>query len=915
MNDSSVRVRKPLALLGAGLSLFAAHAAFGQTAATPEAPKEENALNLEKIVVTGSYIPMAADAPSAPVAIINAAELAKTGTATNLLDMIRKAVPQFTGSSNIGSNNANVGSGSTNGGSQLALRNTTTLVLVNGRRVASAPVGGTGGFVFTDVNLIPPAAVERIEVLKDGASALYGSDAVSGVVNIILKSDYQGAEIGGRYEYADGPGNWATRNAWATFGASNGKTSVTGSFAWTKSDPLYQFERDYSSPIYGTASFAGVFLDAVNFTDFYNLNPSLNAPPMNTDMTLAQLVAAGIYQGPLSQDEVVLLFDLSSKPTILTSNERKSVSLAADHKLTENVSLFGDLLYSETSTFSQLNAQPVSGTVAGSDPRNPTNQSVSVRNRFVDFPRQYYTDTSALRGVFGARGSFFDGYTWETAVNLNEINQNFRNPGLIDTAAYNAAVANGSYNPFARVQAPGVLSGIIGTSYGDYKSTLESWDGRVGGNVFALPAGDLGFVVGAEWRNEGLTYKTDRNNALGLWLQGTPNRNFDSGRTVEGVFAEVRVPIFSAAQGIPVLNSLEFSGAVRHEKYSDVEDKPTVPKVAIRWQPFNDELTIRASYSESFNAPTLYNLSGPVAEGFTSSFALEKADGTMTGNRQYRSRSGSNTALAPSESRNWTVGVVYSPRAIKGLSLEVDYFNIDERNLISTIGSQTILQDVELLGATSIYADKVRLGTSVAGETHFDDGAPITAPGQVTAGSSDAVWVSDQLVNLAGVWQSGVDVTARYFFNTDSAGRFDFSTSVAYFKEFVFEPLPGQTYDYTGQYTSTFGTLPRWRSFTTFDWTLKDLQLGLTHSFIPSVEDADSGYEEVDSWQSLDLRASYDLGNSRWRWSKGLSFTVGVNNVFDEYAPLIAGEADNGADVGTYGAHGRMYYAQMRLKF
>ena len=890
--------------------------AVAQTAAAaPQTQNEDNTLKLEKITVTGSYIPMAADAPSAPVAVINAAELAKTGTSTNILDMIRKAVPQFTGSSNIGQNNANVGSGSTNGGSQLALRNTTTLVLVNGRRMASAPVGGTGGFVFTDVNLIPPSAVERIEVLKDGASALYGSDAVSGVVNIILKSDYQGAEIGGRYEFADGPGNWETRNAWATFGASNGKTSVTGSFAWMKQDPLYQFERDYSSPIYGTASFAGVFLERVNNEDFYYLNPTLNAPPMNTDMTFAQLVAAGIYSGPLSQDEVVLLFDLSSKPTILASNERKSFSTAVEHKLSNNVTLFGDLLYSETNTFSQLNAQPVSGVVAGDDPRNPTDQSVSVRNRFVDFPRQFFTDTTALRGVFGARGTFAENYNWETAVNLNDITQNFRNPGLIDTAAYNAAVLNGSYNPFARVQAPGVLSGIIGTSYGDYHSTLDSWDGRVGGNVFNLPGGDLGMVIGAEWRNEGLTYKTDRNNALGLWLQGTPNRNFDSSRTVEGVFAEVRVPIFQASQGITAFHSLEFSGAVRHEKYSDVDKKPTVPKIALRWQPVNDEFTIRASYSESFNAPTLYNLSGPVSEGFTSSFALQKAGGGATGNRQYRSRSGSNTELAPSESRNWTVGVVYSPRAVKGLSIEVDYFNIDERSLISTIGSQTILQDVELNGASSVYADKVKLGTSVAGETHFDDGAAITAPGQVTAGASDAVWVSDQLVNLAGVWQSGADLTVKYYFNTESAGRWDFQTSVAYFKEFVFEPLPGEIYDYTGQYTSTFGTLPRWRSFTTLDWSFKDYQLGLTHSYIPSVKDADNADTKVDSWQSLDFRAAYDFGNSRYGWAKGLQVSVGVNNIFDEYAPLAAGEADNGADVGTYGAHGRMYYAQMRLKF
>ena len=275
MNDSSVRVRKPLALLGAGLSLFAAHAAFGQPADAPA--KDDTTLNLEKIVVTGSYLPAAADAVAIPVIAIDAKTIENSGSNSNVLEILRKTVPQFNGNGNLGSGNANVGSGSTNGGSQLALRNTATLVLINGRRVAYAPVGASGGFQFVDVNLIPVSAIQRIEVLADGASAIYGTDAVAGVVNIILKTDFQGFEIGGRYGQATSDGHAAERSAHIVGGVSNGKTSMTISAEWYKADPIYAYQRPYSAVTYGTPTFAG----SVNIGgNYYYLDESLGSPPV-----------------------------------------------------------------------------------------------------------------------------------------------------------------------------------------------------------------------------------------------------------------------------------------------------------------------------------------------------------------------------------------------------------------------------------------------------------------------------------------------------------------------------------------------------------------------------------------------------------------------------------------------------------
>ena len=192
MNDSSVRVRKPLALLGAGLSLFAAHAAFGQSAAAPEATKTNNdePVALEKVVVTGSFIPATLDEQKAmPIQIIDSKMIEMSGVNTNVLDVLRKTVPQIQGSNNIGVENANISGGSNGGASNVALRNVDTLVLFNGKRMAAQPGAAGGGVTGVDLNLIPLSAVEQIQVLTDGASAIYGSDAVSGVINIILKKD------------------------------------------------------------------------------------------------------------------------------------------------------------------------------------------------------------------------------------------------------------------------------------------------------------------------------------------------------------------------------------------------------------------------------------------------------------------------------------------------------------------------------------------------------------------------------------------------------------------------------------------------------------------------------------------------------------------------------------------------------
>ena len=888
------------------------------TGATASDEKEQETLKLDKFVVTGSLIPIAADTPAVPVTVMTAADIAKTGVSTDLTDILKKTNPFFFGRGNIGSENANTRSGSTSGASTVSLRNRSTLVLINGRRAAISPAAAVGGVTSVDVSLIPPSAVERVEILSDGASATYGTDAVSGVVNIILKTNYTGAEIGGSYGWAPEASNWASRSAYLTAGAGNDKTQLTVSADWRRADPLFQYERPWGLNQFRTQTFAGVMTP--DATNFYLLDPSLNAPPLNLDLSVADLVAQGIYRGPYTQDQIAQFFDLSAKATMLQKSSRKTLAVAAQHRLGNDVSLFGDLMVSHSLTESQLNAQPVAGNVVASSPLNPANITLQARNRFVDFPRVYRNDTLGLRGVFGVKGTFpGTSWSWEAAVGLNRSSLAYRNPNVIDTAAYNAAVAAGTYNPFARRQTPGVLEGVVGTGYRDYLSRVYTFDARMNGEIMSLPGGPLQAGFGVESRMEKVQMANDRNEQQALWLGATPTNPFAAKQNVDAAFAELRIPVFGSGNSMPGFREFEVGLAARKEIYSSTTD-PLVPKYSVRWLPFNDELALRGTYSESFSAPSMFSLFGPTNSGFSNSINLQRYDANgnplgPTGQRQYRSRGGSNRNLVPSESRNWTAGVVWSPRSIKGLSLSLDWFEVDERDLVGAIPQATLLQSVEQFGPASPYASMVRIAPSVAGETHFDDGAPITGRGQITSVASDSVWMTNPAINIAGVWQSGADIRLDYTHDTASAGRFDIGFVTTYMHRYVVQNLPTSApFNFAGSFGGS--TIPEYRTFTQVDWTYKHWQAGISHTFIPSVTDQLAAVTvDSEAYHSIDLRFAYEFSGANQRWLQGLRVAFGVNNVFNEDPPLLLGEQDQSRDINTFDPLGRYFYVSLRYKF
>ncbi|MBA4137759.1 MAG: hypothetical protein C0518_10625 [Opitutus sp.] len=896
---------------------------------------EEQVLKLEKFEVTGSYIPVAGTATAIPVTTFTAEAIADTGVTTNVLEVLRKAAPQFMGNGNLGNTNANISSGATGGGSQLAFRNTQTLVLINGRRSAYAPIASSGGNQFVDVNMIPLSAIAKIEVLQDGASAIYGTDAVAGVVNIIMKSDFKGMEVGLRYGWSDNDGNYAVRNGWMVGGASNDKTSITITSEWTKSDPLFQYERPFSAVAFGTGTFAGV----VSFTDpvtrvgrFFVLNPSLNAPPATgLDLTPAQLLANGTYieVNPTNLisgfgTEQQYSFNLAQYVTLLVGNERRSATVAFDHRMNDKISVFGDLLYSQTRTYSQLNAQPTSASRPANAPDNPFDIAVTARNRFLANPRQYFYDSTNVRGVIGAKGDFNENFRWEVGALKNRIEQSYRNEGVIDTASRVAAVSDGVLNYFARQQAPGAVaaSAMFGTALGQAVSELTTYDARVSGKIFDLPAGEVGFATGVEIRSEVLTQTADRNSqgATFAWDSATTLDPFSADRDVSAWFGNVRVPLLGDNSGNGML--LEIEAALRYEKYSDTDD-PSVPKYSLRYLPFNDELAFRATYSESFAAPTLFQLFGPGGIGFTTSLSLDRFGGGAPITGQANARSGANPGLRPATSENYTLGFVWSPKTFKGFSMSVDYFSVDQEDLISTIGSPTILQDVELLGTASPYAGFVRLGSAPSLGLAGFNGAPITAAGQIGNRAIDTVYVTDTLVNIAGQRLAGLDIKFDYTWNSDSLGRFDANLAAIWWNYYKATTLPGTAeFDTVGQATNFNGTIPDYQTYTSVRWSRGAWRAGLGWQFIPSVNDVNwydatdsTADESVEAFHSVDLDVGFSFG-SDWGMLNGLTVRVGANNVLNEMPPAAKGTfTDANADTATYGAVGRFIYLEAKYNF
>jgi iron complex outermembrane receptor protein len=970
--------------VGSCLILWCAWAAslpYGAYAA--DAPGDEPVV-LTQVVVTGSYLPDSQAAATKPVQVFGAQQIADTGVVTDLADALRKADPQFTGNGNLGLENAGSEAFVTQGGSFLQIHNLQTLVLVDGQRVAFDPAEAALGVEFVDLNMIPPSAIDHVEIVSDGMSALYGSDAVGGVINVIMKSNFNGWDAGVHWGEGTNQGHYTERTGYLTGGVSSQGTSLMVSVEGTETSPIYMSNRSYSNPIYTTTTYPGVIsvqpftitFDPSTFQPvtqpgplaYYQLNPSMNAPPAGLQYSINQLVQMGVY-APVTSQQLQTGYNVANRQTLLSSLDRRSVMVDFEHQFFgDRLVAFGNAMYGFDRTQSSVAGESLSPYISapftdpfvyGSSPPPPGSAAfvpyvpylqpnspfspnwlyqpgaqgtvinlVNVDNQFSQYPLLTQDQSEFIRFAGGLKGTINADYSWQVTVDLNRYHLNFSSPGEINTANLVAALAAGTINPFAYSQPAGSLpSNIIGTKTDDMVSTLGSVDFLFRGTPLDLPNGKLSFAVGVSHTRETLSASPDATSepiAPGLsiagWLNTESLSPFGASRDVTAVYGELKAPIIGPKQDVTGIHELTVDLAGRYDDYTLVGHS-AVPEASLHYEPVDDRFTLRASVGRSFGAPELAQLYGSPISGPIPPFTYQGYYGNTASSAGFTGSSTPNPNLRPFTANTWSTGFVYAPREVKGLDFSFDFFAATVKGAIGYLNQVSIVQGVELQGTASPFAQYVHIGSP--------SGPGVTGPGQLSTANPTTIFVDVPLINLTSQADKGFDATVDYAVTTESAGRFKLGSTVTVWNSYLVQEIPTENYyQYAGTASgggsSSQGTIPRWRTYSTLEWSRGALDGVIAQTYIPSVVDIGPGGSaatqptNVGSYQQYDVIMGADMAKAHlWKWAGSPELRLGVNNVFNRMPPTApnAFPATN-ADVGDYnGPIGRLCFIEAKYRY
>jgi iron complex outermembrane receptor protein len=966
--------------------------ALGLSGSTASAADETNQVQkMEPIVVTGSLIPTAETVGPAQLTTFAAADIEKIA-AGNVLDLVKKLDPSFSGNGNIGQTLNNGGYGEAN----VQIRNVPTLVLLNGRRLGNSALSSAIGLGAVDLNTIPLAAIDRIEILKDGGSALYGSDAIGGVVNIITKKEFNEVDLDGYFGQATGKGTYTEERASVVTGFSTDKAQFTFAGQYYHSDPLYSTDRSIASlgldalgkaglsgsESYFSPSFPGKVQDSGGtwyLGNGFQTPPIVPGGPFTTVAAYnAAAVAAGYTQPygttPPSFASEGLLNTTQFGTVSIQSQDRRNLFGDGTYDLIgKQLQLYTTILYANLDSVGALAPSPVVGlatyqsniSIPAGNIYNPFGIDLGpaygaaglppdaprIRSRFWDSGNRIFdSSTDYYHVVAGLKGEFESGYTYDAGYTYNQYDQLLTTENAINGAALGLALqpninpalaaaglsqlqsASGGFVPqynlfsYPGQNSPTTLDAIRTSLFEKGLSTDWSADCVLTGTPLDLPAGKLGIAVGGGIRSASLATDFDGLTRLGL-VPGLNTTEPTSGtRDSYDLFAEVRLPLTSPEQHLPLLRSLEVTAAGRFESFSPGGDD-IVPKVALRWQPLDEQVTFRASYSQSFIAPSTYQLFGGAAE---SQPVLADGNGNVA---QESIAFVNNASLKAETSENYGAGVVISPKAIKGLTVSVDYYHIQVRNGIFQLGAQNVVNDLNAHGSASKYAS---LWT-------FANGTKLTstAPNQVV----DATWglLDIPWANGSKTETEGIDFSATYEKPTESLGKFTFYVNANLTLDYLYgDPVEGGPYHYEGQYTDlqvvdgAQGTLPEYQITTGLTWEYKDFTYTISAHYIPQVTDKGDAFPlngnpskvpndytnsgknwTVDSWFDIDMQIAYEFGRTKTQksWYDGTKIAVGVNNITDEAPPLISSSSEDNTDKSTYDIIGRFAYVEVSKKF
>ena len=753
-------VRLGLLPAGIAIALTPAFASAQDTAA--------GATTLDRLEVTGSRIRAANVETQQPILTLSRENLEKQGF-TSVADVLQNMTSA--GSPAI-SRSESLASGENVGGYYIDIRNlgaNRTLVLMNGKRL-----GATSGG-YQDLSQIPMSAIERIEVLKDGASAIYGSDAIAGVVNVITRKRFDGAEAQvylGQYGEGDGDLNQYS----FTLGANGERGSLTLSAEYSKQDPVMAKDRWFSRD--GGRGPNSTSEDWSALTNKGSWFGPCGPGGADAWCTLNQGGNPGNVADyhEITQDEFT---NANPEMSLQTGIERKSVYVNGTYDFTDNVSFNADILYNERNTVQQIAGYPyqseskaINTPMSADSVFNPTDGQIQFRRRLSEVPRVTESQLKTLRfapsfsGFFDFAGKSFD---WNVGALFNRNESVKSNHGDMSLIASRQALGQSFIDadgvarcgtadkPIAGCLAwnPLLPMGVAGPGSLDNKdlqnflfptftttgvSKTTSFTADLAGSIVTLPAGDLGFAIGFEHREEQARYVPDAFMQSGQYTglaQSTTNGKYD----LDEVYLELNIPVLA---DMAFAKELTVNVAGRYSDYSNFGNTVN-GKFGITWRPL-DELLVRGTYAEGFRAPSIDNMYGGVGasfEKYTDPCSVG-VPGSVAGNAACTNAgvaadyvqlgqglepctvwpcatpdqfiSGSNPNLKPETSKSKTVGLVWSPRWVQGLDISLDWYNYQIKDMIISDSVDRILRDCYVLGNSSRCAGVVR-----AADGHISD--------------------------------------------------------------------------------------------------------------------------------------------------------------------------------------------------
>jgi iron complex outermembrane receptor protein len=845
-------------------TLLAAAGTLSPMVTLAQDPAPAPATNVDEIIVTGSRI-RGTQPVGSPITEVSREDI-ELDAPLSTAALIQKLPQVFNLGVSENSRGQSGGSGNITYGTSINLRGIgpySTLTLLDGHR--SVPQGTTGFAV--DPSVVPTLALERVEVVADGASALYGSDAIAGVVNLIPRRDFEGVEVSMRGARGD-------QYDEHQFGA-------IGGFAWSSGHMMVALEKSYHSNLRGVdREFFRGNLTSRGGRDFRVVQ--CNPGNIVVGGVSHAIPAAGITPATAAQlvPGTTNRCDNAQYQDLLPEQDRDSFMTTFDQDIGENLTLFGDAFWSRREFENQVGDQAAALTVRNVNPFfvAPPGSTATSETVNYSFGSQLPSNdtkgfSEAYQGTLGARYRFGDNWELEGLFSYGHDTERSTSEYGIDNAALNAALARTdpatALNPFSTApNNPLALNNLANQLFvapGD--THFQGWELKVDGPLFTLPGGELRAAFGYEGQR--LTSKSGL--ITGTWVTPIEAMTPRVRRDIHSAFAEILVPIFGPENARAGLRELTLDLAVRYDEYSDLDDGSTVnPKFGLNWAPI-DSLRFRGTYGESFRAPTFAQIYGNSSALYVQNYSDPTRGGAIT---QGITLSGGNLELEPETAASYTFGVDFAPT--ESVKLGLTYFHIDyEKQITSYLSDLSILNRESQFQGTGIIVrnpDPAFVANLVA-----------TKPIRGVLPNPVTLYVDGRTNNLGTTIAEGFDLLAEYNLDAGSAGTFNFGLMTTYFTTYDVAITPAA--DLVDQLNTIYNPL-EFKARGNVTWR----RAGFTGAlFVTHLGAYDNNLvnpvETVDSKTTFDLNLSYEFQGEGF--TSGLSIGLDAVNLLDEEPPFV----------------------------